>query len=151
MSKSRAARRHPTSLAVMFLLVAVGAVGVLGGSAAAHSNGSKAVVKEDKVKGKTILTTTNGHTLYSLSSETHGKFDCTKSSGCLSIWHPLKIAAGVKPTGPVKLGTVKRPEGGLQVTYRGLPLYSFIEDKRPGQVNGEGIKDVGTWHAATVR
>jgi predicted lipoprotein with Yx(FWY)xxD motif len=54
------------------------------------------------------------------------------------------------PQGPAKLGTIRRPEGTLQVTYRGLPLYTFASDKKPGQVKGEGLKDVGVWHAALV-
>jgi predicted lipoprotein with Yx(FWY)xxD motif len=45
---------------------------------------------------------------------------------------------------------VKRPEGDLQVTFRGRPLYTFGGDKKPGQVKGEGLKDVGVWHAALV-
>ena len=149
MANPKAARRRLRSTIAIFLLLSCAAVGVLGASAA-YGGGSKAVVKEAKIKGKTVLTNVAGHTLYSLSSETHGKFSCTKPSGCLSIWHPLKIAGGVKPVGPVKLGTVKRPEGGLQVTYRGRPLYTFVEDTKPGQANGEGVKDVGTWHAAVV-
>jgi predicted lipoprotein with Yx(FWY)xxD motif len=60
------------------------------------------------------------------------------------------ISIGATPAGPVKLSTIKRPEGGMQVTYRGRPLYSFAQDTKPGQVRGEGLKDVGTWHAATV-
>ena len=98
--------------------------------------------------GKTVLANLKGRTLYSLSAETNGKFICTKSSGCLSIWHPLTVPAGVMPKGPVKLGTIKRPEGGVQVTYRGRPLYSFGGDTAPGQANGQGIIDVGTWGAA---
>jgi predicted lipoprotein with Yx(FWY)xxD motif len=60
------------------------------------------------------------------------------------------VPAGVKPTGPVSLGTIVRPEGKTQVTFKGLPLYSFSGDSKAGDVEGEGIKDVGTWHAATV-
>jgi predicted lipoprotein with Yx(FWY)xxD motif len=60
------------------------------------------------------------------------------------------VPAGVKPIGPVKLGTVTRPEGGVQVTYRGRPLYSFSGDTGPGQANGQGIADVGTWGAAVI-
>jgi predicted lipoprotein with Yx(FWY)xxD motif len=139
--------------ASVFLVVLLSAMAIFAGlsAAGAGARGSKVVAKEAKVMGKTILTTTNGHTLYSLSVEKRGKFICTKSSGCTALWHPLKVAAGVKPKGPVKLGTIKRPEGGVQVTYRGLPLYTFIEDKRAGQLEGEGVKDVGTWHAAAVR
>jgi predicted lipoprotein with Yx(FWY)xxD motif len=151
MSKSQVGRSPRASVtATVLLIVATALVGLGAGGAVAAGKGSKVVVKEANVKGKTILTATNGHTLYSLSVEKHGKFDCTKSSGCTAIWHPLKVAAGVKPKGPVKLGTIKRPEGGVQVTYRGLPLYTFAEDKKAGQLEGEGVKDVGTWHAAVV-
>ena len=98
--------------------------------------------------GETILTNTKGRTLYSLSAETKGRFICTAS--CLSIWHPLVVKAGVKPTGPVKLGTIERPDGRTQVTYKGRPLYSFGGDTKAGQANGQGIKDVGTWRAASI-
>ena len=99
--------------------------------------------------GKTVLTTLKGHTLYSLSAETHGTFICTDSA-CLSVWHPLLVPAGVRPIGPVKLGTVTRPEGRTQVAYHGHPLYSFGGDTAPGQTNGQGLMDVGTWGAVTV-
>jgi len=98
--------------------------------------------------GKTVLANTKGRTLYTLTVEHNGKFICTGM--CLSIWHPLTVGAGVTPKGPAALGTVKRPEGMTQVTFKGLPLYTFNGDKAPGQAKGEGIKDVGTWHAATV-
>jgi predicted lipoprotein with Yx(FWY)xxD motif len=98
--------------------------------------------------GETILTTVKGRTLYSLSAEGGKTFICTGE--CLSIWIPLIVPSNVKPVGPVKLGTVKRPEGGTQVTYRGRPLYAFAGDTGPGQTNGQGIKDVGIWGAVPV-
>jgi predicted lipoprotein with Yx(FWY)xxD motif len=110
---------------------------------------SKRVAKQaqNATLGKTILTTLAGRTLYTLSAETGGTFICKR--GCLAVWRPLYVAAGVKPTGPVKLGAIKRPDNGRrQVTFRGRPLYTFDGDERPGDVNGEGFKDVGTWHAA---
>jgi predicted lipoprotein with Yx(FWY)xxD motif len=100
------------------------------------------------LEGK-ALTTVKGLTLYSLSIERHGKFACTGT--CVSLWHPLLIGGGTKPTGPVKLDTIKRPDGGkTQVAYRGMPLYTYGGDSVPGQANGNGITDVGRWHAATV-
>jgi predicted lipoprotein with Yx(FWY)xxD motif len=86
-------------------------------------------------------------TLYSLSAEQGGKFICTSSS-CTQIWHPLS-AAGT-PSGVASLGTVMRPDGTQQVTYKGMPLYTFAQDQQPGQVKGQGFKDVGTWSAVTV-
>jgi predicted lipoprotein with Yx(FWY)xxD motif len=139
--------RRWTRLAAVALAVALVAVGVAVSQAARPSKrvASKA---ESQTLGKTVLTTTAGRTLYSLSVEKNGRFICTAS--CLSIWHPLRVPSGVRPTGPVKLGTIERPEGGIQVTYRGQPLYRFGGDTKTGQANGEGIKDVGTWHAAIV-
>jgi predicted lipoprotein with Yx(FWY)xxD motif len=107
-----------------------------------------AVVKtaNDASLGGTILVNSRGMTLYRLSGEKTGKFVCT-SSTCLRNWHPL-VANASKPSGSVSsLGVVKRPDGTMQVTYRGEPLYTFTADHSPGQANGQGIKDVGTWDA----
>jgi hypothetical protein len=38
----------------------------------------------------------------------------------------------------------------MQVTYKGTPLYTFTQDKQAGEMNGQGIKDVGTWSAVTT-
>ena len=111
---------------------------------------SKRVVKQaqNATLGKTVLTTLAGRTLYTLSAETGGTFICKR--GCLAVWHPLYVAPGIKPTGPVKLGAIKRPDNGRrQVTFQGRPLYTFDGDSKAGDAKGEGIKDVGTWHAAT--
>jgi predicted lipoprotein with Yx(FWY)xxD motif len=105
-------------------------------------------LKMRHVKGKRILAATNGHTLYSLSVEKKGRFVCTGE--CLAVWKPVLVPTGGKVIGPVKLGSVKRPDGGRQATYRGLPLYTFAEDHKAGETNGEGAKDVGTWHAVKL-
>jgi predicted lipoprotein with Yx(FWY)xxD motif len=112
-------------------------------------SGTARVVKEaqNKELGHKILTNNQGRTLYSLSAEKNGRFICAVSA-CLSVWKPLTVKAGVKPVGPVHLGTIVRPDGRTQVTYRGLPLYRFTGDTKPGDVSGEGIHDVGVWHAA---
>jgi predicted lipoprotein with Yx(FWY)xxD motif len=121
-----------------------------GGSSESTSKGGTIKLKIERVSGKRVLAAANGHTLYSLSAEKKGKFVCTQSSGCLTLWKPLLVPSGGSVVGPMKLklGSIKRPEGGRQVTYRGRPLYTFTEDHGPGKANGEGFKDVGTWHAA---
>jgi len=126
---------------------AVSVVVVMSASATA----TRTVVKTTRNAqlGKTILVTRKGFTLYSLSAETRGRFICTNKA-CLSFWTPLVVARGVKPTGAAKLATVKRPDGRIQVTYKGLPLYTFNDDQKPGDVNGNGFKDVGTWHPAAT-
>jgi len=97
-----------------------------------------------------ILVDAQGMTLYHLTAEQNGKFICT-SSECLQVWHPLTAQAGSTPSGSVgSLATIKRPDGSMQVTYKGQPLYTFAQDQAAGQTNGQGVKDVGTWMAATV-
>jgi predicted lipoprotein with Yx(FWY)xxD motif len=130
------------------LIIAVTTVLLAAPGQAAKPSKRVAAAAENASLGKTILTTTGGRTLYSLSVEKHGRFICTGS--CLSVWHPLFVPVGVRPIGPVKLRTIARPDSGLQVTYRGRPLYRFNGDAKAGQVNGEGLKDVGTWHAAAL-
>jgi predicted lipoprotein with Yx(FWY)xxD motif len=118
-------------------------------SAAASSEGASSLVKtaSNATLGATVLTDARGMTLYRLSGEHAGKFICT-STGCLGVWHPLSASAGSTPAGSVgSLGTIKRPDGTEQVTYKGMPLYTFASDQQPGQAKGEGLKDVGTWNA----
>jgi predicted lipoprotein with Yx(FWY)xxD motif len=95
-----------------------------------------------------LVTSGSGRTLYSLSAETHGRFICTGS--CLATWPPLILKHGAKPIGVRGLGAIKRPDGRRQVTYKGKPLYRFASDANKGDVNGEGFRDVGTWHAAVA-
>jgi predicted lipoprotein with Yx(FWY)xxD motif len=130
---------------VVAAVVATGALALSGGASA-----SKPVVKTGRVLGKKVLVTRTGFTLYSLSAETHGRFICTDKT-CMSVWKVLTVPRGTKPTGASHLATVRRPDGRTQVTFAGRPLYTFASDTRPGQAKGEGFKDVGTWHVASLR
>ena len=102
-----------------------------------------------KTLGATILVNSRGRSLYSLSVERHGRFIC-KTSACLSLWTPLTVRKGTKPTGVAGLGTVKRPDGKIQVAFRGAPLYTFSQDMKRGDVKGNGFKDVGVWRVVVV-
>lgn len=129
-----------------------GKAGNSGGNAAStqSSGGSGTVVKTGSSSLGTVLVDSEGMTLYALSAERNGKFICT-TSACLGTWHPLTVPAGSTPKGEVSsLSTIKRPEGTTQVTYKGEPLYTFAQDTKPGETNGEGFKDVGTWAAVTT-
>jgi predicted lipoprotein with Yx(FWY)xxD motif len=134
-------------------LVALALAAVLAVSAVAVptalARGSKTVAGEAAAPSlhQTVLTNTKGLTLYTLSGEKNGKFICTGT--CLKSWPPLLVPAGTTPKGPVALGTIKRPEGKTQVTYKGAPVYTFAGDSKKGEANGEGLKDVGVWHAVT--
>jgi len=97
-----------------------------------------------------ILVSAAGRTLYHTAAEKTDRVACV--GACAVRWPPLVITARAKPVAGLGvrsslLGTVRRPDGRLQVTYRGLPLYLFSGDARAGDVNGQGVSRV--WHALT--
>jgi predicted lipoprotein with Yx(FWY)xxD motif len=123
-------------------------------ASAAQPSGSAgtAVVKTASVSslGASVLVDAQGLTLYRLSGEQNGKWICT-SAACVKVWHPLVTPTGGAPSGSVgSLASVKRPGGAMQVTFKGLPLYTFVGDTKPGEAKGQGIKDVGVWTAVTA-
>ena len=139
--------------AFWLFLLALLAGGLASGMAiAASGSASKTgVVKKafNNKLGKTILVTGSGLTLYENTKERSSRIHCVGQ--CRVFWPPLLVPAGVKPTAgagvsQAKLGTIKRPDGGRQITYKGVPLYRFKSDKKAGAVSGQGVKDLGgTW------
>ena len=73
-----------------------------------------------------------------LDSDSPGASRC--NSGCPSTWPPLTIASKTTPTGGPgvtgQLGTITRADGSLQVIYKGVPLYFFHSDNKPGDTKG---------------
>lgn len=106
-------------------------------------------VREAKVHGhkERILTNERGMTLYYFTKDTPTKIACT--GGCAKAWPPALIASGT-PTGPREIQSglsVLKDSLGRQIEYRGHPLYTFVKDKHPGEVSGQGV--LGHWFVAT--
>jgi predicted lipoprotein with Yx(FWY)xxD motif len=109
----------------------------------------------DATLGERVVVNLQGRTLYTLTPETSRRLLC-RTSECLRLWPPLTVdsakvklrnGAGVRG----RLGIVRRANGMLQVTLRGLPLYRYSKDRARGQANGEGLQSFGgTWHAMTA-
>jgi predicted lipoprotein with Yx(FWY)xxD motif len=137
-------------LMVPIVLVAALIAALAAQTGAAASMSKQLVVRtaDNPTLHKKVLVTRKGLTLYSLSVETRGRFICTDRS-CMSLWTPLVVAKDTTPTGALHLGTVRRPDGRIQVSYRGLPVYTFTQDRKPGDVKGNGFKDVGVWRPAS--
>ena len=136
-------------LAEITLLLVAFAVLVAAGGASATSSAGTVGVATNGTLGVKILVDARGFTLYHFTSEKKGSVSCT--GACRKVWPPLLLASGkpVAGTGVTasKLGTIKRPDGGVQVTYDGYSLYHYSADKKAGQVKGQGI--AGKWFALT--
>jgi predicted lipoprotein with Yx(FWY)xxD motif len=90
----------------------------------------------------TVLTTSDGLTLYALPAEKGGNIQCTGS--CATAWPPLLVTGGNPPTLPQgvsgTVGKVTRPDGSVEVTYNDMPLYTWQGDSAPGQATGQGVE-----------
>ena len=91
-----------------------------------------------------ILVDSRGITLYDFVKDKGKTSVCY--GACAALWPPL-ITQGrpVAGTGvrASLLGTTKRKDGKLEVTYGGHPLYYFVSDRKPGQTTGQGVNQFG--------
>jgi predicted lipoprotein with Yx(FWY)xxD motif len=102
-----------------------------GGAASA----SGAVSIADSSLGK-ILVDSKGMTLYMFTPDNQGPSTC--AGQCAAAWPalagPVTAGTGVDAS---KLGVAAGTGGTQQATYGGWPLYTFIQDTKPGDVNGQ--------------
>jgi predicted lipoprotein with Yx(FWY)xxD motif len=98
-------------------------------------------------KSETILTDSQGMTLYAFAHDTATSSACT--GGCASTWPPLLVLSGTPSSDTALSGTlsVLADPNGSQVVYNGHPLYRYASDSAPGDTRGEGIE--GLWHVVT--
>ncbi len=134
------------------LAVAVSlAVGLSSAPAANTSASRAATVKVSSSDLGKILVDGRGHTLYLFLKDKPGMSACNGS--CAALWPPLITSAKPRPTAGTKaslLGTTRRKDGRLQVTYNHHPLYTFVQDTAPGQMHGEGLDAFGAeWYATS--
>jgi predicted lipoprotein with Yx(FWY)xxD motif len=88
----------------------------------------------------TVLTDPKGMTLYTYDKDAAGTSNCVDQ--CAVNWPPAMATSADKPVGDLTI--IKRPDGTLQWADEGKPLYTFIKDKKPGDVTGDNMKNV--WH-----
>jgi predicted lipoprotein with Yx(FWY)xxD motif len=140
------------ALTVLVLIVFTGTALVLGAATAMSSGSALAPVAKLKTPGfGYVLTRRDFQALYywQVEKQAGGKVRCAGT--CAKLWPPLlvrsaaavpKIVAGIKG----RFGVVRRPDGKLQVTHRGLPVYTYAHEG-PRQVL---CNDVDGWFVVRV-
>ena len=89
------------------------------------------------------LSAANEMTLYQSTKDANNVSNCTGT--CAATWPPYTVSPAIAasltadPGITGKIGTIKRANGSLQVTYRGLPLYFFAKDMKQGDTKGEAV------------
>jgi predicted lipoprotein with Yx(FWY)xxD motif len=152
-SIQRRRRRRRWLLAMIaFVLVAVAGTGWALRLAQPPGSGTETmanVLETDRVGGLTVLTDAEGYTLYWFGPDNATMSAC--EARCARTWPPV-AAPAVKGAGVAgTLGAIARPDGSLQATYNGHPLYTAAADKVPGQAEGNAVWDGGgQWHEVVV-
>jgi predicted lipoprotein with Yx(FWY)xxD motif len=133
----------------------LGLVGFLAADQVAGSatGRSAATLSLRQTKLGAILVNAQGRTLYLFTRDRTARSSCT--AACVRAWPPL--LARSKPTAgagldPKLVGTTRRPNGAVQVTYNRHPLYTFALDRGAGQTNGQRRAAFGgRWYALSAR
>jgi predicted lipoprotein with Yx(FWY)xxD motif len=98
----------------------------------------------------TVLVDSEGMTLYYFQKDQKGSGKSKCEGACAAAWPPLTTEGepeAIKGVKAAMLGTIERQDGTTQVTYAGWPLYTFVEDKKPGEDNGTDSKAFGAaWY-----
>jgi predicted lipoprotein with Yx(FWY)xxD motif len=106
--------------------------------------GGGATVSVAKTPLGRVLVDSRGITLYDFVQDKGAKSSCY--GACAALWPPLitkgRPGAGIGVRASL-LGTTRRSDGKLEVTYNGHPLYYFVTDRKPGQTTGQGVNQFG--------
>jgi predicted lipoprotein with Yx(FWY)xxD motif len=140
---------------MLVVALVLGVMGLLAASALAGGAGSEAnsTLSLRQSNLGPILVNARGRTLYLFMKDRNGRSSC--SGSCAAYWPPLLKTGKVTVGRGVKralVGTTKRANGRLQVTYNRHPLYTFALDKSAGQTTGQGSSNFGAkWYVVSAR
>lgn len=103
--------------------------------------------------GGSYLVDSAGRAVYMLEGDRDGS-KCT--GACLQAWPPLLVTTSQPTAGanlePSMVGSIQRPDGSMQVTYNGHPLYHYAADGGRGMTQGHDVRDqTGQWYLLTAR
>jgi predicted lipoprotein with Yx(FWY)xxD motif len=137
---------------VASVLVVLAALAITGAALAMTAPPSQVKTKKTAL-GTFLVDGKKSKTLYLFMKDKSGKSACY--GACATNWPPFltigkpKAGAGVKAA---LLGTTKRKDGKLQVTYNKHPLYWFKFDGKAGQTKGEDVNAFGgDWYVISAK
>jgi predicted lipoprotein with Yx(FWY)xxD motif len=137
----------PATIVVGLALIAYVLIHPVSGSASRGA--TQPTVSTSSTGVGRVLVDSRGRTLYLFEKDRNGRSAC--AGQCATFWPPLitagkpRVGAGVRAS---LIGTTKRADGRMQVTYNHHPLYTFVKDTKAGQTNGENVSAFGAeWYA----
>ena len=107
----------------------------------ADSHGN-AHVHSREFKGQVYVMYHDHMSLYTYDNDALGVSTCV--ADCAQTWMPALLPAGTELGENYSL--IVRDDGSMQAAFRGMPLYLYSGDARPGDINGDGVD--GLWRLA---
>jgi predicted lipoprotein with Yx(FWY)xxD motif len=118
-----------------------------GGTSSSQTAAVMIATKHAKL-GTILAAGSKSMTVYLFEADKGATSSC--SGACAQVWPPVTTSGEPKAAGTASaadLGTITRPDGTKQVTYKGHPLYFFARDGDKGDAYGQGIKSFGSdWY-----
>lgn len=111
-----------------------------GDAAMSHQGTRVKVVDSDYGR---VIADGKGEAFYLFDKEDAGQAECY--GACARAWPPVLTKGKPRAAGGAKqslLGTTKRSNGKLQVTYAGQPLYYYVDDS-PGTILCNDVEEFG--------
>lgn len=102
---------------------------------------SYTVIIESSASLGSYLANGSGYTLYYYTQDKQNSGTSSCNSGCVGAWPAFYSATLSLPSAlnASSFNTITRSDGSKQLTYKGYPLYYFVQDKQSGQANGNGV------------
>lgn len=126
------------------ILLGAAAITMLSVTAAFAVDYVGGAIKTMTIDGKEVLTDANGMTLYTFDKDAAGVSNCYDK--CAENWPPLFADTGTAAEGDFTL--VTRTDGTIMWAYKGMPLYLWVKDEKPGDTTGDMVGEV--WHTAVA-
>jgi predicted lipoprotein with Yx(FWY)xxD motif len=92
-----------------------------------------------------LLTDPKGITLYTFGNEVAGSGESLCTGVCSANWFAYLAAKGDKAKAGSDIGIIVRTDGQAQWAFKGMLLYRFYDDRKPGDAKGDGLR--GVWKA----
>jgi predicted lipoprotein with Yx(FWY)xxD motif len=128
---------------LLFFVLALAAASA-SSAALASSHADRSTLTAGRSSYGRVLFDGRGFVLYAFTRDPRGKSVCAGT--CARAWPPYVVKTRPRAGSGVRarlLGTTKRADGRLQVTYAGRPLYYYVGDRRAGQILCQNVTEFG--------
>ena len=98
-----------------------------------------------------FITDANGRSLYVFMLDQKNVSKC--ADACAAAWPPVPTSSVASTDSSVKsslVGSITRSDNKSQATYNGMPVYYYEDDKKPGDIDGQGKNEFGgLWYVVS--